>query len=84
LTWININQPGAHKIEIEVGGTKYKVKLEIKDTTAPTAQIQDVDLYEGRTVKPSEFIKEITDATNVTVHIRLSLSIVKLAPERWS
>jgi hypothetical protein len=67
LTWININQPGAHKIEIEVGGTKYKVKLEIKDTTAPTAQIQDVDLYEGRTVKPSEFIKEITDATNVTV-----------------
>ncbi|NLE24511.1 MAG: transglutaminase [Clostridiaceae bacterium] len=64
---IGTNKPGTYDIRIETSGQKYKVKLEIKDTLAPQAEIKNIDLYEGRVVDPQEFIKGINDATNVTV-----------------
>jgi len=64
---INTNKPGTYDLKIESGGKKYKVKLEIKDTLAPEAEIKNIDLYEGRQVDPQEFIKGIKDATNVKV-----------------
>ena len=64
---IRTNKPGTYDIRIETSGQKYKVKLEIKDTLAPQAEIKNIDLYEGRVIDPQEFIKGINDATNVTV-----------------
>ncbi|MGI6084236.1 MAG: immunoglobulin-like domain-containing protein [Acetivibrionales bacterium] len=66
-TKIDMHKPGTYTVKIESDGQKYKVKFEIKDTTAPIAEIKNIDLYEGREVEPQEFIKEITDATNVVV-----------------
>ncbi len=67
ITKIGTNEPGTYDIRIESNGQKYKVKLEIKDTLAPEAEIKNIDLYEGRVIEPQEFIKGINDATNVTV-----------------
>jgi len=64
---IETSNLGTYDLKIESGGRKYKVKLEIKDTLAPEAEIKNVDLYEGRQVEPQEFIKGIKDATNVKV-----------------
>ena len=47
-------------------GRKSIVKLEIKDTIAPVAEITIVDIYESRAVEPHEFIKSVDDATDVT------------------
>ncbi len=67
ITTIDIKKPGIYDVKIESDGQKYKVKLEIKDTVAPSAVIKNVDLYEGRLIEPGEFIKGLNDATNVSV-----------------
>lgn len=67
ISAINMNEPGIHDLIIESGGLEYRVKLEIVDTTAPKADIVDLDLYESRNVEPKEFLKNIRDATEVNV-----------------
>lgn len=67
MAGINLNEPGTHDIEVRSGKKTYRVKLEIKDTIAPVAEIWMVDIYESRTVEPREFIKSVKDATEVTV-----------------
>ena len=67
MTKIDIKKPGIYDVRIESNGQKYKVKLEIRDTLAPEAEIKNIDLYEGRVIEPQEFIKGINDAANVTV-----------------
>lgn len=64
---INLKTIGVYDIKIESNGVNYKVKLEVRDTTAPTAELKAMDLYESRIVEPQEYIKHINDATNVTV-----------------
>lgn len=63
---INLNEPGIHDVEVKSGKKIYHVKLEIKDTIAPVAEITIVDIYESRAVEPHEFIKSVDDATDVT------------------
>jgi len=67
MAGINLNEPGTHDIEVRSGKKTYRVKLEIKDTIAPVAEIGMVDIYKSRTVEPREFIKSVKDATEVTV-----------------
>lgn len=67
ISEINMNEPGIHDVTIESGGLKYKVNLEIADTTAPVADIINLDLYERRSVEPEEFVKNIKDVTDVIV-----------------
>ncbi len=64
---INLNEPGIHDVEIKSGKKIYQVKLEIKDTIAPVAEIMSVDIYESRTVEPHEYINSVKDATNVSI-----------------
>ena len=65
MTGINSNEPGIYDVEIKSGKKMYSLKLEIKDTIAPVAEIVNVDLYESRTVEPQEYLRSIKDATNV-------------------
>lgn len=64
---INLKEIGVYDIKIESNGVNYNVKLEVRDTIAPNAELKTVDLYESRAVEPQEFIKQINDATNVSV-----------------
>lgn len=67
ISQIKPNQTGVHKLKIESNGRRYNVKLEIKDTIAPTAEIKSIDLYEASIVEPQDFVKEIIDASDVSV-----------------
>lgn len=67
MSEINSSEPGIYDVKIKSGKKTYDVKLEIKDTIAPTAEIANVDLYESRIVDPQEFIESIKDVTNVKV-----------------
>lgn len=67
ISEINMNMPGVYDITIESGGKEYKVQLEIVDTTAPKADIVNLDLYEDRIIEPSEFVNNINDATEVSI-----------------
>jgi hypothetical protein len=78
---IDVNKPGKYDIKIESNGKTYKVKLEIKDTVAPTAEIKNVDLYESRVIEAQEFIKGINDATNVTVAYKASPDFSKIGTQ---
>ena len=78
---IDVNKPGKYDIIIESNGKTYKVKLEIKDTVAPTAEIKNVDLYESRVIEAQEFIKGINDATNVTVAYKASPDFSKIGTQ---
>lgn len=64
---INLNEPGTHDVEIKSGKKSYHVKLEIKDTIPPAAEIINLDIYESRIVEPHEYIKSVKDATDVNV-----------------
>ncbi len=70
MTGINSNLPGIYDVEIKAGKKLYNVKLEIKDTIAPVAEIINVDLYESRTVEPQEYVRGIKDVTNVRVEYK--------------
>lgn len=78
---IDVNKPGKYDIKIESNGKTYKVKLEIKDTVAPTAEIKNVDLYESRVIEAQEFIKGINDATNVNVAYKASPDFSKIGTQ---
>ena len=78
---IDVNKPGKYDIKIESNGKTYKVKLEIKDTVAPTAEIKNVDLYESHVIEAQEFIKGINDATNVTVAYKASPDFSKIGTQ---
>lgn len=67
MSGINLNEPGIHDVEVRSGKRSYIVKLEIKDTIPPVAEIKSVDIYESRTVEPSEFIENVNDVTSVSV-----------------
>lgn len=67
MSGINLNEPRIHDVEVRSGKRSYIVKLEIKDTIPPVAEIKSVDIYESRTVEPSEFIENVNDVTSVSV-----------------
>ncbi|HHU60118.1 TPA: transglutaminase [bacterium] len=81
MSLIDLNQPGVHKIKIASDGRKYNVRLEVKDTTAPQAEIKNIDLYESRAVEPQEFIKQITDATSVSVSYKATPDFNKIGTQ---
>lgn len=67
---VKMNEIGVYDLKIESGGAKYNVKLEVRDTIPPSAELKTVDLYESRPVEPQEFIKQINDGTNVKVSFK--------------
>lgn len=77
-TKINMNEIGVYDIRIESNGVSYKVKLEVRDTIPPSAELKTVELYESRAVDPQEFIKQINDGTNVTVSFKTAPDINRI------
>ncbi|NLE24512.1 MAG: transglutaminase [Clostridiaceae bacterium] len=67
MSVIDPNEPGIHDVEVRSGKRSYNVILVIKDTIPPVAEIKSVDIYESRTVEPSEFIENVNDVTSVSV-----------------
>lgn len=58
---------GEHKVVVKVGLRKFKSKLEIVDTVAPTADAAEVQAMLGELPEAADCVTNIVDKTNVTV-----------------
>ena len=64
---IDIHIPGEYTVYVKSGLFTHKCKLVIQDTVAPKAESNEVILEYGDCCEAAEFVKNIEDATNVTV-----------------
>lgn len=67
LNTINFNTPGIYDLEIKIGRRIYKTSLEIKDTTPPKGEAINQEIWLGEEKEAEDFVKNIEDATKVTV-----------------
>lgn len=64
---VNIHVPGSYEVKIKTGLFAHKSTLHVADTTAPTAQGQQVELTLGETCEVTDFVTRVSDATEVTL-----------------
>lgn len=64
---IDINQPGNYEVKIQIGKKVHISQLEIIDSEPPSGISVDVMVLKGEDVEPNAFVKDISDATEVTV-----------------
>lgn len=64
---IDIHVPGTYEVKIKTGLFAHKSTLYVADTTAPTAQGQTVELTLGETCEVTDFVTQLSDATEVTL-----------------
>ena len=64
---VNIHVPGSYEVKIKTGLFAHKSTLHVADTTAPTAQGQQVELTLGETCEVTDFVTQVSDATEVTL-----------------
>lgn len=64
---VRMNVPGDYQLTLSSGGKKYAAVLTVRDTVKPIATAVDMTVSGGSEVKAEDFIKEINDATDVTV-----------------
>lgn len=64
---INANIPGTYPVQLSCREEIFSATLTVKDTVAPTGQVQDVSLCNPESVKPEDFVTEVQDVTDVTI-----------------
>ncbi len=64
---LDLTKPGIYEIEILVGKKIYTSQLIVEDNIAPTGVPVDVLVLKGEEVTADAFVKDIIDATEVTV-----------------
>lgn len=64
---IDTNQPGTYNIEIQIGKKVHNSQLEVIDTEPPTGIPVDIMVLKGDVIEAESFVKEISDATDVTL-----------------
>lgn len=74
---VDMNTPGRYPLTIANGALKHKATLEIKDTIAPTATVQDVTIYLPGTVSPEDFVTDIQDVTPVELRFEKAPEITE-------
>lgn len=67
LSGLDISQPAAHTIQIEVDGKVMDSNIEVVDTTPPTATPRDKEAWKSEAVSPGDFIKDVWDISAYTV-----------------
>lgn len=67
ITAISTAVPGQHTVKLSKGILRYTATLTVRDTVAPTATAQDVNVLIPGTVKAEDMVTDIVDLTDVTV-----------------
>lgn len=63
----NIHIPGEYRVRVRSGLFSHECTLCIRDTIAPRATVDSVELDYGRICRPEDFVSDIQDATTVSV-----------------
>lgn len=67
ITKIDLSHTGEHKVEFAFKNNNYTSVLHIVDTTPPTAEPVNKEIYVGETLTASDFVTNIKDCSQVTV-----------------
>ncbi len=78
ISKIDFNSPGVYPVKIQYNNKTYNVTLAVKDTTAPTGVIKELDLYDGETATMQDFVESIVDAQSVTVSYKTAPDFSKI------
>ena len=70
LSTIDLNTPGIYDLKIKIGKKDYKSQLEVIDTTAPTAEVVNLEIWTNEVKNPEDFVTNIEDSTEVTVSFK--------------
>jgi len=65
ISTLDLNAPGIYKVKIKVGYLVYKSLLQIVDTVAPTATIENQMISLGDEIEAEAFAADVIDATSV-------------------
>lgn len=68
LTTLDISRPTSYDVQINMEGKLVTSKLEVIDTTAPTATISNQEIWNDGTIQASSFVTNIIDVSNVSVY----------------
>lgn len=63
---IDLSVPGDYTVEVSYQGKTYERTVKVRDTVAPTGQVQNLSAYSTGTVTPEDFLVSVTDMTAVT------------------
>lgn len=63
----DIHVPGEYQVNVKSGMFSHKCTLCIRDTIAPRATVNSVELDYGNLCRPEDFVSDIQDATTVSV-----------------
>lgn len=74
---ISTDVPGSYPIRLQIWGRTLQSLLVIADTTAPTAQVQDVTLYNPEALTPEAFVVKTEDVTKVQVSFQKKPDLTK-------
>ena len=69
-TSLDLSTPGKYPVQIQYKNKTYSCTVNVVDTIAPDAKVQNVSVYSNQTLVPEDFIASVTDATPVTVTLR--------------
>lgn len=67
LSMIDLTQPGTHEIEIQVGKKTYTSTLQIVDTTPPTAEAIQHEVWPEEVKEAKDFVTNVADMTDVSI-----------------
>lgn len=70
LSSVKLSEPGKYPVEIKVNKSTLKCEVRVVDTIAPTATPNELNVLKGGSAKAEEFVKDIKDATEVTVILK--------------
>lgn len=79
---LNFNKPAVYDIRIKADNNTVTCKLEVVDTTPPTAVTMNRVIWAGESIKAKSFVKDISDATDVTVSYKVPPDFTKAVPQR--
>jgi hypothetical protein len=81
LTTLDISKPTVHQIQINVNGRTVTGTIEVIDTTPPTATINNQQVWKGENPVANTFVKDIKDASEVTVSYQGTPDFSKLGEQ---
>jgi len=64
---IDFNKTGKYDVKLKYRDKVEVVSMEIKDTTAPKVEFQDVSEYTGYEVNPRDFVKSVDDYSEISI-----------------
>lgn len=70
LSALDLNSPGVHTIEIQIGEKIYASKLRVVDTVPPSAEAVNREIWIDEAIDAEQFVTNVVDVTDVSIAFR--------------